>query len=280
MESIFGKVEKPKFVLVSKDFSGLGFAKICLDAGYETILGYKNDEVEEDDQEAFDMVGDNIVEKMDLDDLFKERTKYKNDYWIFDQNFHSDYSEKLRKEGYKVFGGMELTADMEHDRAFGTNLAKQAGLTLPQTFEFSDIESGLEHLDQNPDTAYCFKPDEGGEAFTTYVPDNEKDDEANRELYRYMSSQEGDSGTYILQERIKGTEVNIEYWVYNGKPILCYANLECKRKLDYDEGEMTGCAQDIAFIVPIDCKLALNYCSPKGLLLFGVLRPVRVFCPP
>ena len=258
MPSLFGKTEKPKFLIISKDFSGLGWAKMCLDAGYETILAYKNDEVEEDDQESFDMVGDNIVEKMDLDDLFKDRAKYKNAYWIFDQNFHSDYSEKLRKEDYKVFGGMKLTDDMEHDRAFGTDLAKKAGLTLPETFEFSDIESGLEHLDQNPETAFCFKPDEGGEAFTTYVPDNEKDDEANRELYRYMSSQDGDVGTYILQKRIKGTEVNIEYWVYNGKPILCYANLECKRKLDYDEGEMCGCAQDIGFIVPIDCKLALN----------------------
>lgn len=257
MSNLFGKTEKPKILIITKDFSGLGFAKMSIDAGYESILAYENDELEKDDKESFDLVGNGMVEKMELTELFKQRTKYRKDYWIFDQNHHYEYSEILRKEGYKVFGGQELTDKMEHDRSFGADMAKKAGLTLPETIEFSDIESGLEHLDQNPDMAYCFKPDHGEGAFTTYVPDNEKDEEANRELYRYMSSQNGDVGEYILQKRIKGTEVNIEYWVYKGKPILCYANLECKRKLDYDEGEMCGCAQDIGFIVPIDCKLAL-----------------------
>lgn len=254
---IFAK-NKPILIIVSKDYSGLGFAKMTVDAGFDCLLAYKNDDLEEDDQETFDMVGEGMIEKVKLDELFKARAQYKAAYWIFDQNNHSEYSEKLRKEGFKVFGGMKLTDDMEHDRHFGTDLAKKAGLDLPETFEFSDIENGLEHLDQNLDKAYVFKPDEAEGAWTTFVPDSEKDDEANRELYRYMTSQGDDVGTYILQERKKGIEVNIEYWVYRGKPILCYANLECKRKLDFDEGEMCGCSQDIAFIVPIDCKLALE----------------------
>jgi phosphoribosylamine-glycine ligase len=129
---------------------------------------------------------------------------------------------------------------------------------VPSTFEFSDAKEGLEFLDQNPDTAYVFKPDEGAGTFSTYVPDAVKPDKANRELYDYLSSQEGDTGTYILQERKEGQEVNIEFFLYKGKPFFAHANFECKRKNNKDENEMCGCSQDIDFVVPIDCKLAQN----------------------
>lgn len=254
MEILPKKENNKTFIFVTQDMSGLGFAKMTVDAGHKAILAYKIKEDEECEDE-FLSCGDGIAPKVELEKIFSQRAKYKDAYWIFDQNHNSDKGEVLRKEGFKVFGGSKLTDEMEHDRHFGTEIVKKAGLATPPTFEFSDIQKGLDFLDQNEETAYVFKPDDGGAGtFTTYVPDSVRPKLANRELYAYMCSQDGEAGTYILQERKDGVEVNLELWLYKGKPILGYGNFECKRKLNHDEGEMCGCAQDVGFIIPVDCK--------------------------
>lgn len=265
--------DKEKFIIVTSDQCGFGWAKMCADAGYEVIIAGRPDEEdkleEEKDkgkkkelEESIDLfwnIGEDMIPSMHLDDIFEKREKYKDWYWIWDYNHNWEMAEQLRKEGFKrVFGGQELSYKCEKDRKFGTDLAKKAGLMPPETTEFSDSESGLEHLQSHPDIAFVFKPDNGEGAFTTYVPDAEKDEDANMELQRYLKAQDGETGTYILQERKKGTELNIELWLYDGKPIFAYCNLECKRKLDFDEGELVGSSQSIGFMVSLDCKLVLN----------------------
>ena len=249
---VLPKTEKT-FIIVSQDGSGLGFAKLCIDAGYKTIFASKIEE-EDEKPEEFKLFGQGIVPKIDLDKIFNQRDKYKSAYWIWDGNHNFEYGETLRKEGFKVFGGQELTYKMEKDRNFGVEIVKKAGLETPPTFEFHTIEEGLKYLDENLDKAFVFKPDDGEGAFTTYVPDSVKKEAANRELYSYMASQEGDVGTYILQERMDGVEANFELWIYKGKPFFAYCNFESKRKLNHDEGEMVGCSQDIGFTVPLACK--------------------------
>lgn len=248
-------MQNKTFIIVTKDHSGLGWAKLCIDDGYKAIYATKINDDDEHEEE-FNLAGNGIVPKIELDKLFKERNKYKDAYWLWDGNYNFKEAEQLRAEGFKVFGGQELTDKMEHDRHFGTQIVEKAGLKTPPTQEFSTIEEGLKFLDENKDKAFVFKPDDGSEGcFTTYVPDSVKKEAANRELYSYMSNQEGEPGTYILQERMDGVEVNVEYWLYKGRPILAYCNFESKRKLNHDEGEMCGCAQDIGFIIPIDSKL-------------------------
>ena len=260
VESVDNLAEEPKnvkdkvFIIVTQDMSGAGFAKMCVDAGYETIIAVKPKEDEEHVEELMSVMS-GIVPVVELDELLKKKEDYRESYFLWDFNHNWEISEQLRSEGFKVFGGLEISDKMEHDRAFGTSIVEQAGIMTPPTFEFSDIDKGLEFLDQNMDKAYVFKPDESGEGcFTTYVPDSVRPEKANRELYSYMSSQNGESGTYILQERKDGVEANFELWLYEGQPILGYGNFECKRKLNHDEGEMVGCSQDMGFIIPINCK--------------------------
>ena len=251
------KQKKPMIVIVTQDWSGAGWANLCIKAGYPCIVATKMKEDDEHEEE-FNLVGDGIFPKIELDKLMKERNNFKNAYFIWDFNHNFEESEILRKEGFKVWGGSEFTYKLEKDRNFGVEIVKKAGLETPPTFEFKTKEEGMKFLDENEDLAYVFKPDEGDGCFTTYVPDATKPDKANRELYDYLDSQEGETGYYVLQERKDGLEINIEYWVYKGKPFLCHANFESKRKLNHDEGEMVGCSQDIEFIVPINCKLAVD----------------------
>lgn len=257
MSDLFPLKKKPTIVIVTKDFSGLGWAALCIEAGYPALIAHNMKEDDEGEKE-FNKVGEGIVPKISLTELMKNKDKFKSAYFIWDGNHSTDEAETLIKAGFKVLGGTEFTYNLENDRKFGADIAKKAGVNPPPTFEFSTKEEGMKFLDENEECAYVFKPDEGVGTYTTYVPDAFKPDKANRELYDYLESQTGETGKYILQERKDGLEVNIEYWVYKGKPFLAHANFECKRKENHDEGEMVGCAQDIEFIVPIDCKLAVE----------------------
>jgi phosphoribosylamine--glycine ligase len=253
-----GKSTKPMIIWVTKDFACLGFCAMTIQAGYPCLLVCAMPE-DEEKLEEYEAVGNGIVDKITLEEFMKSRAKYKDAYLFWDMNFAFKENEQLRKEGFKVFGGSEFQYKCEKDRKFGTDLVKSAGLSVPDTYEFSDKEKGLAFLDEHEEEAFVFKPDDGeAGAFTTYVPDAVKDDKANRELYDYLSSMNGDTGQFILQKRIKAVEVNVELWLYKGQPYFAHANFECKRKHNKDEGEMCGCAQDIEFKVPINCKLVKN----------------------
>ena len=242
------------FIIVTSDFSGLGWAKKLQDEGNEVILAYKLKEDDEKKKEA-QLVGRGIVDVRELDEVFKERKSFKDSYWIFDMNVHTDIAKTLNDEGYKVLGGQEISEKMENDRQFASDLMEKYGIKSPPTYEFTSVEDGLKFLEENPEKAFVFKPDEQNDkkSVCTYVPDSEKNEVANHELYVYLSSLK-DAGTYILQERIKGVEANFEVWFHKGKPFFAMCDLECKKKLNQDFGGMVGCSQDINFAIPLECK--------------------------
>lgn len=244
-----------RFLLVTQDFSGLGFAKRFQDEGADVLLVCAPKEGE--DSEHYDQVADGLLEREDLADLWEHRGEYKNDYWIWDGNHHSKEADQLRAEGFaRVFGGHGLTDKMEHDRKFGEELIRKAGLEVPETSEHTDIDSALQLLDENPDKAYVFKPDEPDEeAWTTTCPSHEVDHKANRELYKFLISFSDAPSSFVLQERKSGVELNVEMFLHKGKPFFAHANYECKRKYNGDLGKMTGCAQDIEFVIPLDCRI-------------------------
>lgn len=244
--------EQRHFIIVSEDFTGLGWAKKLQDEGNEVIMAYKIKEDDEKKKEA-QLVGRGIVDMRNLEDVFEERKSFKDSYWIFDMNVHTDIAKTLNAEGYKVLGGQEISEKMENDRQFASDLMEKYGVKSPPTHEFTSVEDGLKFLEENPEKAFVFKPDEPHDMVCTYVPDSEKDEKANLELCVYLSSIQ-DAGTFILQERIKGVETNFEVWFYKGKPFFAMCNLECKKKLNQDFGSLVGCSQCIDFAIPLKCK--------------------------
>lgn len=244
---------KKSFIVVTKDFSGFGWAKKFKDEGNDVILTYRLEEDDDKTEEA-SRVGSEMFKVIDFDELFKNRSSHKKSLWVFDMNIFTDEAEKLRSEGYMVFGGQTLSEKMEHDRKFASETMEQYGLESPPTHEFASIAEGLAFLEENEEKAFVFKPDNSDGSYSTFVPDSEKDTAANEELRTYMRSLGEGSGSYILQERIKGVETNFEVWFFNGKPFFGFCGIECKRKLNHDYGEMVGCAQDINFILPLKTK--------------------------
>lgn len=244
-----------KWIIVTPDYSGLGWAKMISDEGLDVILATKPKK-DEDNLPAFRTVGSGMVKKASFDDVFKNRNDYRDCAFIFDGNHNAEDADKLRTEGFTVIGGHKFTDWLEHNREYGLSIVEKAGLVTPPSFDFTDVKKGIQFLEQNEDKAYVFKPDEpDNEAWVTTTPDNDNDLKANEEMRRFLESQTDGKGKYILQERKKGVEINVEMWLYKGKPFFAHANFECKRKDDHDLGRMIGCAQDIEFVVPIDCKI-------------------------
>lgn len=250
---IFKSQLKPQFIVCSQDYSGLGFAKLCSDAGYPVILAFQPKEG--DDLKNYEMVGESIVEKMELEKAVKEFTG-KGAYWIVDQNFGFEIFDKLRAGGEKVFGGHELTDKMENDRGFGASLVKKAGVEIPETVEFNSVAEGVAFLEANEDKNYVFKPDEPDDkAWVTTMLDNDIPEKANEGMRRFLNSMGEGQGSYILQEKKRGVEINVEVWLFEGEPFFAHANFESKRKYNGDLGRMIGCAHDIEFLIPLESKI-------------------------
>jgi len=244
-----------KYIMVTSDYCGLGFAIQQLKQGSEVLVAFKSKKPEETEkeQEAFDNLGEGLVDKIHLDDLMEDRESYRDWYWIWDFNCNWKENELLRSEGFKVFGGSKFCYDMENDREFGIAFAESCGLVSPEYQEFKSVEDGVKFLEQNEDKAYVFKPNEASECYLTTVISDEDDRNANLELREFINSM--NITDYILQEKVKGIEVNLECFYQNGTPVFAQVNLEDKKEANGDLGENTGCAFDLCWTVDVDSEL-------------------------
>jgi phosphoribosylamine--glycine ligase len=239
-------------IIVTNDWSGLGFA---LDSRLtsKVIMAYKPVKIEEEDVDPYCKVGDGLVKKIFLDDIIEKREKYKDWYWIWDGNHNTDAGELLRKEGFKVFGGTEFTFKLEEDRSIGIKFAEKCGLNSPEQKDFHSVEEGIKFLEEHEEQAYVYKPDDEDSAYTT-VPMSDEPPKANKEIQRLIKSLGFQN--YVLQEKVKGIEVNVESWYIKGKPVFTFANLENKKLHAGDLGSAAGCCFDCGWVIENDCKLA------------------------
>ncbi len=166
--------------------------------------------------------------------------KQKPDIIIFDLNGDGEKADKLRADGWKVIGGGRLSDKLEFDRAWGVKVAKQYGIKVPKTTEFAKIDEAIAFVKKQP-KAYAVKMDSnaGGES-ASYVAKDGTD------MIDYLSQQKAsgkiDGNTFVLQEKINGSEVSTECWFSNGVP--CFpsnSTWETKKLLAGELGVRTGC---------------------------------------
>jgi len=242
-----------KICLVTEDFCGLGFVTDSRVSDYKIIIAVNpKEEKNNDNKKAFENIGKGIVDVFPLSDIMKKRDKMKDWYFIWDRNHSLEENKILKKEGFKVGLGGELPFKMEEDREFGIKLAESLGLPSPMWKNFTNKEEGIKYLEENCEKAFVFKPN-GQDAHLTTVIQTREPDKANKQLQEFVRSLE--INDFILQERVDGIEVNLEYFCINGEVKLCQLNLEAKRIHEEDRGSMIGCAFDICRVIPLDSKL-------------------------
>lgn len=240
-----------RFVLVTKYFTGLGFAIRLLEEGHDVIVAVAGI----DDQRLlarYDLVGRGLVDRRPLGDVVAARADWRDAYWLWDENHSVEACELLRSEGFRVLGGGRYANTMEHDRDACLRLVGQYGLEAPPSMRFERRDDALAFVEAHPRTAYVFKPDEG-ENFETWLPVSDRPADANRELQAHLRSLHSRT-PFILQEQKDGVETNVEVWFVDGEPRFAWMCIESKRKLTGDLGDLVGCAFDFAFTLPLDSR--------------------------
>lgn len=260
-----------KFVIASAFYSGLGFALRLQDEGHEVLLAH-GDPDDRRRAESFQLVGNGLVEKRPLRDVIAHRNKFRDWLFVWDENHSVEANELLRSEGFGVFGGGRYADTMEHDRDACLDLVQRYGVQAPPSFGFENVDQALRFLDSRESGAFVYKPDRG-ETHETWLPQSVDAAEARDELRQHLRSMRR-TGSFILQERKDGIELNVEVFFVRGEPRFAFATLESKRRLAGDLGDFAGCAFDFTFAVPLDCRAVREsvgrlYPSYRGLCYTG-----------
>ena len=240
-----------KFVIASAFYSGLGFAIRLQDEGHDVVLAHGPS----DDRRTasrFRLVGKGIVPKRPLKDVIAQRRKYRDWIFVWDENHSVAENEVLRSEGFSVFGGGSYADRMEHDRHACVELVAAHGLMPPPSFPFESADDALSFGGEASDRTFVYKPDRG-ETYETWMPVSLEVASANEELSQHLRSL-NHNGSFILQERKSGIEVNVEVWFVRGEPRFAFMTLEVKRRLTGDLGDFCGCAFDFAFAIPLESR--------------------------
>jgi phosphoribosylamine---glycine ligase len=185
----------------------------------------------------------------DIADGFVEKTgDYKKDIdWadviVFDDTLgQGKLANELRTQGKLVVGGTEYTDKLEDDRSFGQEELKKAGVNIIPYREFSDFDSAIAYVKENP-SRYVIKPSGEAQNVKRRLFVGEEDDGADviRVLDSYKRTLSAEIPVFQLQKRVTGVEVAVGAF-FNGhrfaEPIN--VNFEHKKLFPGNLGPSTG----------------------------------------
>jgi phosphoribosylamine-glycine ligase len=240
-----------RFIIATLHYAGLGFALRLSEEGHDVIVGYCGT-TDRRTCEAYELVGNGLVAKQPLAELLADRQSHRDAYWIWDENHSVEENELLRREGFRVFSGGRFADTMEHDRDACLAFVEKHGLRPPPSFAFDHPDAAIPFLEEHAETSFVYKPDRG-ESYDTWLPQSETAADANLELRQHLRSLDSHS-SFVLQERKDGIETNVEVWFVDGEPRFAFMNLESKKRLTGDLGDLVGCAFDFAFAIPVESR--------------------------
>ena len=77
---------------------------------------------------------------------------------VFDMVGSGAIADRLKKQGYMVFGASSLADKLELDRAFGTKAMQTAGIPTPPTMVFTTFDEAIQYV-ETKGGRFVFKPD-------------------------------------------------------------------------------------------------------------------------
>jgi phosphoribosylamine--glycine ligase len=169
---------------------------------------------------------------------------------VFDMVGQGALADKLRKQGYMVFGASALADKLELNRSFGTESMQVAGIQTPTTTTFTSFDDAVKFM-ATKRGRYVFKPSGNMETAYTYVAYNDED------MVNFLVNCKTDPAmagriSFELQEYVEGVEMSLE-GLFNGTNwVEGWWNItfERKRRLGGDLGSQTGCSMDVVRVLP------------------------------
>jgi phosphoribosylamine--glycine ligase len=223
-----------KFLLYSVAGEGAQIAKRIEQEGNEVGVFIKD--------KLYKTVFDGLLQKVEPESFIDKETVI-----IFDLSGNGSYADTLKRKGHYVYGASSFADDLEHDREFGFNAMKEAGIQIPQYNEFKDWNEAKGFV-QNSNNRLVFKPSGSMPCKLTYVS---KDPE---ELVSYLDFVEKQYGSkidsFILQEFIEGVVVSSE--CFCGREGFLFPGnhtVEVKKSMNDELGASTGCSGNVTWFL-------------------------------
>lgn len=245
---------KPVFLFMSPN-GDAAFLAQRVSKTYPTYLYIKKEKA----SKIFDDVKG--VEK--VDDYNEVLLKHKKEDLViwFDQIDLATTAEKLRQDGYNVYGSCQFAKDVENDRELALSLTNKIdGIKIPPFKRFNNFEDAKALLEgMPPETKMVIKPDnEFVKVCDTYMSENIRDMQKILEVAEYNWQQKKEIPIdFILQQKIEGIEMSIAaYW--DGKryvPNSATYYFEEKKFMPGNYGPSVGCAGAVMWFVPNTVKL-------------------------
>jgi phosphoribosylamine---glycine ligase len=182
---------------------------------------------------------DNLVKKTDN---WRKELKWvgKDGLIVFDDSGYGKIQDKLRKQGYTVFGGCELGDKLENDREFGQEIFSKYGIKTVTLKDFENMDDAVVHAKENKN-AWVIKQNNHAAKTMNYVSFFEDGRDAISVLKNYLVNNSINSERITLHQRIKGVEIGIGRY-FNGKDWVgpIEYNVEHKKFFPGDIGTSTS----------------------------------------
>ncbi len=159
---------------------------------------------------------------------------------IFDDIGYGKIQDRLRKQGYTVFGGSEMGEKLEADREYGQEMFKKAGMKTVELHDFENMDDAAVFIKENRGE-WVIKTDNGNGKFYSYVGELESGDDTLSLLRNYLLRSPINKKAITLHKRVHGIEIGVGRY-FNGKDWVgpIELNLEHVRFFPGDIGPSTS----------------------------------------
>jgi phosphoribosylamine--glycine ligase len=176
-----------------------------------------------------------ILPKLEKWDNFLDR----DTVVVFDSTGGGRTADRLRQQGYPVFGASVFADNIELDRQFGIEIMERCGIKVPESHTFNKLEEGQKFAQRHKDKMWVFKPSGAVPAYLTYVPSDKED------MIAYFD----------LQEYKDGIAISTEAWCDGTRFVPPYNHtIEKKRFANSDLGPSTGCVGNVCWSEHKACR--------------------------
>lgn len=159
---------------------------------------------------------------------------------IFDDTGYGAIQDRMRKQGYTVFGGSEMGEKLEIDREYGQKMFKECGMKTVELRDFENIDDAAMFVKENPDE-WVIKTDNGNGKFYSYVGEMKNGEDVLSLLRNYLLHSPMNRKPVTLHKRVHGVEIGVGRY-FNGKEWVgpLEFNIEHVRFLSGDIGPTTS----------------------------------------
>ena len=172
-------------------------------------------------------IGDGFVEKVDDWESHVDWA----DVIVFDDVMgQGAKAQVLRDAGKHVIGGTPYTDRLEDDRSFGQEELKKHGVSIIPFKEFTDFDSAIEYVSQNP-APYVIKPSGEAQNIKRLLFVGQEDDgrDVIHVLGSYKTAYADTVKVFQLQRRVRGVEVAVGAF-FNGTDFMLPINVNFEHK--------------------------------------------------